>query len=125
MSGYLNDLWYFNASGWTFISGNDTRDCASTLSALDAPSASEYPACGTRISGWATSPADLYFVTGLAYSGYLNDVYQYTDGQPSTWTLLHPGDLTKRVDSASTSSNGKTWLFGGTGKTFNDTVGKS
>lgn len=126
--GYLNDLWYFDAANstnpWSWISGNATNDCASTLSAFDTPSVTEYPSCGTRLAGWAASTSNIFFVTGQISGSWLNEVSQYTVGNPSTWTLLHPGDLTARLDTASTSSGSRAWLYGGGGIGTDGAFGK-
>ncbi len=96
------------------MSGEDTNNCAGTLSATDAPSTTEYPVCGSRIAGWVDSNNAFYFAVGQSFQGITNQVFKFEETVPSQWTMLSAtGALTKRSASGSVSTVGKAWIFGG------------
>jgi N-acetylneuraminic acid mutarotase len=140
--GSLNDLWKFdmNTSQWTWISGSDLIDAASSGSG---------PGGRGGTTGWKDGSGNLYLFGGIfdyptipfttSGSGtYYNDLWKYNTSTNS-WSLISGGSLTgsnavygpsgdfspgvqpgvRTYSMSWTSNDGKFWLMGGRGYNTN------
>jgi hypothetical protein len=134
-SGFLNDLWKWDGTNWTWESGNDTINSIGyygtkgVASALNVPGAREFP------SQWVDHSGNLWLFGGAGYGnngsyGKFNDLWKW-DGVNWTWvsgtnTVNSTGNYgTKGIDASSnipggrsesvswTDISGNMWLFGG------------
>jgi hypothetical protein len=85
--GYLNDLWKFNGTTWTFVSGSTLANQLGVYAGTPVPGARQ------EAVGWADTNGNLYLFGGEGedsagtVNGILNDlwVYNITNNQ---WTFL-------------------------------------
>ena len=131
--GYLNDLWKFDGTNWTWVSGANIVDEPGT-----------YNTPGTIVPGarsgavsWIDNSGSLWLFGGIGYDsagsfGNLNDLWKF-DG--TNWTWLKGSSFIDRSGSYGTpgnpspnntpgarrfaiswkDGNGNFWLFGGSG----------
>ncbi len=135
--GRLNDLWLYNGTYWTWMSGNDTTDRRGVYGTKGVASSSNIPGGRAGCITWIDSSGNLWLFGGDGFgsvgsSGWLNDLWQY-DGTYWTWmsgndTTNQPGVYgTKGISSPSNvpggrifsaswfDTDGNLWLFGGYG----------
>jgi N-acetylneuraminic acid mutarotase len=142
---YLNDLWKFDGTNWTWVSGATIVNQPGTYGTKGTPAAANVPgARNTAVSG-IDSTGKFWLFGGNGYGssgasfGELNDLWKF-DGASWTWisgatTLNQQGTYGTQGTAASTNvpgaragavsgvdSVGKFWLFGGLGW---DSVGSS
>jgi hypothetical protein len=85
-SGYLNDLWRFDGTHWTWISGSKDKNQPGHYGIKGDP----FNTPGGRYLGitWIDSSNNLYLFGGYGYDeksyGYLNDLWKF-DGSEWTW----------------------------------------
>lgn len=146
-NGLLNDLWKFDGTNWTWVSGDNVKDAAGSYGTQGNWSASNMPGSRSGTSGWFDSNWNyLYLFGGGGYdqngsSGFLNDLWAYDLGS-NQWMWMN-GSSVKNASgvygtkgtanaanvpgaryyaSAVADTNGNMYLFGGFGK---DQVGTS
>jgi len=133
--GYLNDLWRFDGSQWTWIAGSDVRNkygvYNDTTPTLNAP--------GGRLGAvsWIDAAGKLWLFGGTGWDsagslGLLNDLWRFDGGH---WNWISGSDVaeqsgkygTKGVTSTTNMPGGRSaaakwidasgdlWLFGGYG----------
>ena len=131
--GYLNDLWEFNGTNWTWVSGSSTRNQVGTYVAIG-----EAGTPGSRYGSvsWIDSNGNMWLFGGNGYdstlsdgTGYLNDLWKF-NGTNWTWVsgsstmnqigtyvaIGEAGTPGSRYGSVSwIDSSGNMWLFGGNG----------
>ena len=128
--GYLNDLWKFDGTYWTWMSGSNTFNSSGVYGTMGSPAATNVPGARRGSVSWTDSADNLWLFGGYVSGGYLNDLWKY-DGTDWTWmsgnnTTNQPGyygtqgspgarDVPgARWGSVSwTDSTGSLWLFGG------------
>jgi hypothetical protein len=137
----LNDLWKFDGTNWTWVSGDKVHFSGipvyGTSGTRGVPADTNKPGARYGSVSWTDSKGNLWLFGGFGYSdsgneGALNDLWKY-DGTNWTWvsgdnTIDHYGiygtkgvanDTNKpgtRFDSMSwVDSKGNLWLFGGQG----------
>jgi N-acetylneuraminic acid mutarotase len=145
-SGNLNDLWKFDGTNWTWVSGANIADQLGVYGAQGVPSASNVP--GGRQGGvsWIDHAGNLWLFGGYgrdstAGNGRLNDLWKF-DGTNWTWVsganiVNQPGVYgTKGMPSSSNvpgarnitvswiDGSGNFWLFGGFGIDSAGTTGR-
>ncbi len=137
-SGYLSDLWRFDGSDWTWISGGDSTEQPGVYGVQGVPGSNNTPGGRSNAVSWTRGHGDLWLFGGEGYGGawpsfgILNDLWRF-DGTDWTWVagsdslnqlgqygtkgIAQPGNAPgARRDSVSwTDSNGDLWLFGGRG----------
>ncbi|MBN1698149.1 MAG: hypothetical protein JW881_11595 [Spirochaetales bacterium] len=138
----LNDLWRFDGSNWTWISGNDTGGQIGIYGVKGAGSATNIPGARYGCSGWIDDSDTIWLFGGFGYdsegnNGRLNDLWKF-DG--IDWTWMSGSDIrdqngvygTIGVPSGSVipgtryhpiawlGENGAFYLFGGDGQ---DSIG--
>jgi N-acetylneuraminic acid mutarotase len=135
--GDLNDLWKFDGSNWTWVSGATTTNQAGAYGTKGVASSSNVPGARNSSVSWIDSGGNLWLFGGGGYDstdvkGDLNDLWKF-DGSNWTWvsgatTTNQAGAYgTKGVASSSNmpgarrysvswiDSSGNLWLFGGYG----------
>src|SRR5208337_2703822 len=134
--GNLNDLWKFDGSNWTWISGANVVDQPGMYGNQGVAQGTNQPGARYGAASWADAGGSFWFFGGAMYSAatgtndYFNDLWKY-DG--SNWTLMSGGNTPNqagvygsqgtaastnapRARSASVSwidRQGNLWLFGG------------
>lgn len=135
--GELNDLWKFDGTNWTWISGSDVKNQAGVYGTKGTASPSNVPGSRNDSVSWIDSSGNLWLLGGFGLdstgtSGYLNDLWKF-DGM--NWTWVSGSDVvyqtgvygTKGTPSPSnvpgarasaiswTDKSGNLWVFGGYG----------
>jgi N-acetylneuraminic acid mutarotase len=141
----LNDLWKYDGTNWTWVSGSDTTKNPGVYGTLGVPDPANIP--GARAGGftWTDDTGNFWLFGGHGYDstgtfGNLNDLWKY-DGANWTWisgsdTRNNPGVYgTLGIPDAAnvpgarsggltwTDDAGNLWLFGGYGHDSADTLG--
>jgi hypothetical protein len=135
-ASFLNDLWKFDGTNWTWVSGSSTQNQLGTYGTKGAPASTNMPGARWNSVSW-TDPAGGLWLFGGGGSGsgaaaYLNDFWKF-DGTNWTWvsgpsTSEHPGSYGTKGTTYSTNVPGARngavswtdpagtfWLFGGSG----------
>ena len=127
----LNDLWKFNGTNWTWISGSNTVNQVGTYGTKGVAAASNVPGSKYAAVSWIDSNGNLWLFGGSSLD-CLNDLWKF-DGTNWTWisgsnTVNQVGIYgTKGVAAAGNvpgtregaiswiDGSGNLWLFGGSG----------
>jgi N-acetylneuraminic acid mutarotase len=134
-----NDLWKFDGTNWTWVSGSMTVDQAGNYGMLGSPSVLNVPGARSAGVSWVDSAGKLWLFGGVGLdstgdAGALNDLWRF-DPATLEWTWVSGSDLVgqdgtygakgtgstsnvpgARYGSASwIDSSGNLWLFGGLG----------
>ena len=134
---YLNTLWKFDGTNWTWVSGSDTINQPGVYGTKGVADSENCP--GSRYEGlcWIDSSGNIWIFGGYGYDsagtlGNLNDLWKF-DGTNWTWisgsdTINQPGVYgtkgvadpgnypgTRRQSTGFMDSSGNFWLFGGYG----------
>ena len=138
--GSLNDLWKFDGSTWTWVSGNYSRNNNGTYGTKGVTNVANVPGGRYGCATWTDAVGNFWLFGGLGYdnvtgaTGFLNDLWRFNISD-STWTWMsgnyscnNRGTYgTKGVANATnipggkyesvywTDSPGNFWLFGGNG----------
>jgi N-acetylneuraminic acid mutarotase len=136
--GLYNDLWRWNGSKWTWISGSNTPDHNGVYGTKGVANAANQPGSRTTPSTWLDAAGRFWLFGGEGYAasgGYqlLNDLWRW-DG--TTWTWMAGTNLigqagvygTQGVAAAANTPGGRFkpaswatgggsvfWLYGGSG----------
>ncbi len=131
--GYLNDLWRFDGSSWTWMSGTNREDQPGVFGTKGVPAATNVPGARGYSASWVDQEGNLWLfggALGLWDQTLVNDLWKW-DGTNWTWVSgsQNPGAQgvygTKGVPAptnvpgcrhsgvAWTGANGNLWLFGG------------
>jgi N-acetylneuraminic acid mutarotase len=81
-AGPLNDLWKFDGTNWTWVSGGSVANQAGTYGTKGIPSSSNNPGGRTESAAWADASDNLWLFGGTAddstgASGNINDLWRY------------------------------------------------
>lgn len=131
-SNYMNDLWEWDGTNWTWISGSNVAGQSGIYGTKGVPNANNVP--GGRESGitWVDNSGNLWLFGGENPNNYYNDLWEW-DG--TNWTWISGSSSTnqfgvygvKGVPSASNmpgsrnlsaswkDNSGNFWLLGGFG----------
>jgi len=142
MFNSLNDLWNFDGTNWTWVSGSPTVDQTGTYGTKGTAAAANIPGARYDAISWKDSGGNLWIFGGNGYAsggqGVLNDLWKF-DGTNWTWmggssSINQAGDYGTKGIAATTNipgareiavswidNNGSFWLFGGCGY---DSMGK-
>lgn len=136
-SGWLNDLWKWDGTKWTWVSGSKVNNTAAVYGTKGVPASGNMPGSREGASSWTDLNGDLYLFGGFGWDasgglGYLNDLWRW-DGANWTWTsgsnvvssgaaygskgVASSGNLPGGRYRAATwqDSNGNVLIFGGVG----------
>ena len=139
--GYLNDLWRWDGSSWTWVSGTNKEDQPAIAGTKGVAAPENMPGARGWGVSWTDSVGNLWLFGGQCPDPYdeglLNDLWKW-DGASWTWMSGNPaeGELgvygTRGVPAPSnvpgsrtdltawTDAAGRLWLFGGYGYSSND-----
>jgi hypothetical protein len=140
--GKRNDLWVFDGSNWTWVSGSSAKNQSGTYGALNTPAGTNIPGARSQSISWIDTDDNFWLFGGGGYDsagayGELNDLWRF-DGVNWTWkdgsNLRDQGGDYGTLGVASPSdipgarsgsvgwidSFGNLWLFGGYGWDDND-----
>lgn len=144
--GHLNDLWKFDGSQWTWLSGSDTRNSNGVYGTMGTASSSNVPGARWGSIGYIDGSGNLWLFGGNGYygstssTGNMNDLWKW-DGTNWTWvggdndinkkstygtTGQYSSSTWPRGSSASNSwydGNGIFWMLGGWGRDKNNQGG--
>jgi N-acetylneuraminic acid mutarotase len=136
-SGNLNDLWKFDGTNWTWVSGATTINQPGVYGTLGVASPSNIPGARGGSASWIDKNGNLWLFGGSGLDstgtgGSLNDLWKF-DGTNWTWVsgsnaINHSGVYGTKGTAASsnipgaregqiswTDAGGDFWLFGGAG----------
>jgi len=80
---YLNDLWRWDGSNWTWISGSDVVNQSGTYGTKGTANAANVPGARYRLASWTDTSGNLWFFGGRGYDSMggtlevLNDMWRY------------------------------------------------
>jgi N-acetylneuraminic acid mutarotase len=127
---YLNDLWKFDGSNWTWVSGDNKPDRSGVFGTRGVAAGTNKPGARYGSISWVDRKGNLWLFGGFGFASStitstLNDMWRF-DGTEWTWIsgdyethkhkwLANIANTPKaRYDSISwTDSKGNLWLFGG------------
>ncbi len=138
--GRLNDLWKFDGTNWTWVSGSNTGNQIGVYGTQGIADVTNIPGGRNSGSSWIDSSNTLWLFGGYSYDsagtqGEINDLWKF-DG--SNWIWVSGSDLISQVGVYGTrgvaassnvpgarygsiswvDSSDTLWLFGGRGYTF-------
>lgn len=131
-NGPLNDLWKYSAGAWTWISGSNLVNQSGVYGTQGGPAPGSVPGARNSSAGWTDLQGDLWLFGGAGQSGFLNDLWKYSNGQ-WTWMAgstspIQPGTYgtqglaevgnvpgARQTALSWTDPSGNFWLFGGNG----------
>jgi len=135
-SGDLNDLWKWDGTAWTWVSGSNGTHQAGTYGTEGLASAGNVPGARRYSISWVDLKGNFWFLGGYGYSatwfGELNDLWKW-DG--ATWTWVSGSDVPVQPGTYGTlkvgapgnvpgarkrpvpwsDASGNLWLYGGSG----------
>ena len=137
VNGDLNDLWKFDGSNWTWVSGSDTANQSGVYGTKGVASASNVPGARWGSVTWRDGSGNLWLFGGYGHDSAgalddLNDLWKF-DGSNWMWvsgsnTVAQKGvygakgaasasNFPGARDSAASwkDGSGNLWLFGGYG----------
>jgi hypothetical protein len=135
--GDLNDLWKFDGTNWTWVSGDNTTGSLGSYGTPGIGDANNSPRSRRSATTWTDSNGKFWLFGGATQGNDLNDLWKF-DGSNWIWmsgsnavnqqgvygTLdgTAPANVPGARDVAVSwmDSNGTFWLFGGQG---NDSLG--
>jgi len=139
-AGRLNDLWKFDGTNWTWISGSNGIDSAGVYGTQGIAAASNMPGSRLGASGWIDSSGNFWLFGGYGHDSVnavngMDDIWKF-DGTNWTWvsgsnTILAapvygtqgvsaPGNTPGGRETMATAvdGSGNFWVFGGSGAGF-------
>ena len=135
--GFLNDLWKFDGSNWTWVNGADIVSQSGSYGTKGTPSPSNAPGARFSAVSWTDKSGNLWLFGGGGFDSVgtrnlLNDLWKF-DGANWTWvggssladqpgvygtkgtTALSNVPGARDYMAASADSSGNVWLLGGAG----------
>jgi len=123
----LNDLWSFDGTNWTWVSGSNIGDSAGTYGTQGTPAAGNEPPARQASAGWIDNNSNFWMFGGFTSgTNGFNDLWKY-DATAKEWTWMNgskgatstPGNYGLQGVAASTNVPGARWLSA----TWSDTHG--
>jgi hypothetical protein len=135
----FNDLWKFDGTDWTWVSGAPVVNQIGIYGTQDEASAENVPGARDHGVGWVDANDNLWLFGGWSTLGFFDDVWKF-DGSNWTWVDGPAGSSAAGIneiaqiagsnewpsarwaDAAWVDADGNLWLFGGwnTSGYFND-----
>ncbi|MHC4707362.1 MAG: Kelch repeat-containing protein [Planctomycetota bacterium] len=144
--GSLNDLWKFDGSNWTWVSGDKRVDRSGTYGILGTPDPTNTPGGRDGCMAWTDAGGNLWLFGGFGYDGggtlgYLNDLWKFQDpnwvwvkgsatvnqaGSYGTQAVPGTTNVPGARDSGGSGidTGGDFWVFGGYGYDDNGDFGR-
>jgi N-acetylneuraminic acid mutarotase len=142
LEGHLNDLWRYDGTNWTWISGGSVTNQLGNYGTKGVAAPTNVPGARRSPAAWSNDAGALWMLGGLGYAAsgsmdYLNDLWKF-DGTNWTWlsgsSAANPyGNYGAKGVASPTNvpggrqgalawrdASGNLWLFGGYG---NSTAG--
>jgi hypothetical protein len=150
-NGYLNDLWKYGDSQWTWVGGSNLADQSGTYGTQGTAAPGNIPGPRNSEAQWVDASGNLWLFGGGSYTlngeikdlstvSYLNDLWKYSAGE---WTWMSGSSVGNqggiygtqgmaalsnapggRFHAANwTDASGNLWLFGGDAFDSNGTQG--
>ena len=95
-TGRLNDLWSFDGTNWTWVSGTKLADQNGVYGTKGEPNSSNVPGGRYQSISWTSNKGDLWLFGGYGYDesseGYLNDFWRYEPNN-GMWTWVSGSKL--------------------------------
>ena len=135
--GYINDLWRWDGTNWTWISGTSTVNPSGIYGTKGVANAANAPGGRRSSLSWVDGSGNFWLMGGYGYDGagtlgYLNDLWRWNG---TTWTWISGSNVvnqagnygTKGVTNAANvpgsredatywvDGSGNPWIFGGYG----------
>lgn len=145
IQGYLNDLWRYDGSRWTWIAGSKLINANGVYGTLGSASGANVPGSRFESVQWVDAGDNLMLFGGFGYDesgpiGYMNDLWRF-DGSNWTWVAgsrtigsqgvygtlgstspsSYPG--ARSMSASFVDSSGNAWVFGGQGFAVSGTNG--
>lgn len=142
----LNDLWKYDGSNWTWVSGSNVNGQAGIYGTKGIPAATNVPGARLRAASWMDGSGNLWLFGGAGRNSVnvyvrFNDLWKF-DGSNWTWVSGSTADTqalpvygTKGIPATGntpggrysavtwTDTSGNLWLFGGAGYDSTGTEG--
>jgi hypothetical protein len=102
--GFLNDLWKFNGTTWTYVTGSETANPTGVYGTAGTPSNSNFPGGRQEAVGWLDGFGHLWLFGGEGFdstgtvTGILNDLWMY-DITGNQWTYVMGSNLANQTGS--------------------------
>jgi len=98
IAAYLNDLWKFDGTNWTWVSGSNTTDQYGVYGTKGLADSGNVPGARAASVSWTDAGGNLWLFGGEGYpangiSGTLNDLWKF-DG--ANWTWVSGSNATAR-----------------------------
>lgn len=132
--GRLNDLWKWNGTNWTWVSGSNATDQQGVYGTKGMPALGNVPGARQHTVSWTDRDGSLWVFGGVGLdaerSGFLNDLWKW-DGTSWSWVsgsnwvnqagvygsmgLAAPGNVpgARGAGVTGTDQDGNLWMFGG------------
>ncbi len=82
--GFLNDLWKFDGTNWTWVAGSNSVNQAGTYGTLGIRNASNVPGARRGATGWTDASGKMWLFGGEDGSGHWDDLWNF-DGTGWAW----------------------------------------
>ena len=114
----LNDLWTFDGTNWTWVSGSNTGDAAGAYGTQGTAAAGNQPPARQASAGWLDNSGNFWMFGGFTSgTNGFNDLWKY-DQVAKQWTWVNgskgatstPGNYGLQGIAASTNVPGARWL---------------
>jgi hypothetical protein len=128
-----NDLWKFNDSKWTWVSGSSGTNQLGVYGTQGVADANNVPGARDSANIWTDSSGNLWLFGGNGTAAFMNDLWKF-DGSVWTWVSGSSGTNqdfgvygtigvaaagnspgAREYAAGFTDSSGNFWMFGGVG----------
>jgi len=102
--GFLNDLWNFNGTTWTYVVGSQTANPIGVYGTQGTAASSNFPGGRHLSAGWADASGNLFVFGGEGYdstglvTGILNDLWMYNIAS-NEWTWVTGSNVMNQTGS--------------------------